>query len=645
MSQAATDLCYGGSSKVFSRDHVPLIDKAIKLTWTLRNDNGAVMHLMVVVKRGKIEIDNGVGEEGRRGVSDLILRALRGLTWPPVVIPLPTKDDVFYGAAFEAVMVLHELGVHEEAAEEVLRTRSRDLEKYEKSEGVAAECLSMWVIGLLRGAKSSSCSDARREALTIEAKEVAARAIPLFRGLRGGTCINPGTCKVRLAGDGGRRRQVQLTDVVPCPQILTNIALYFGMHGEPELSVHFARAEMALAESLGKRGESLHSLMHGLHTLGKLKEAEQHMRAYLLREDSDSYFRTNCLHGLARVLRDQGRLGEALEKAEQATALAKTIPEAHLLRQQIEAKGLPITDHCLRVEASILERMGRLKEAMAKDKLTVVPLYPGAVWRVALWCVVEGKLEAARDVLRQFVCGTPPEADDATNIEGPDMVVRAKELLCQVLDRLRGGGGGAGAEAEEVALRAEVRQEEARRGEALTEVRAFVQRIFAGARVAWGDDGEEARATAEGEEEEGEALVLPPKQGRKKKKNKKGKRGRRRGAAAATAQKEDQEEAKEPGGEEPAAVVGGEDAAAVGVAPPVGGEGPGDEGEGEEAEAKEDCPVCLHPLGAEGGEGEEGVLIMCGHEYHVTCLDTWVSTCVRKRLEVTCPSCRALVSR
>jgi hypothetical protein len=73
---------------------------------------------------------------------------------------------------------------------------------------------------------------------------------------------------------------------------------------EYELSVHFGRAEMALAESLGLRGHSLHPLMHSLHILGNLKEAEQHMRAYLLREDADREHRAVCLGGLALVLCD-----------------------------------------------------------------------------------------------------------------------------------------------------------------------------------------------------------------------------------------------------------------------------------------------------------------------------------------------------
>jgi hypothetical protein len=63
----------------------------------------------------------------------------------------------------------------------------------------------------------------------------------------------------------------------PCSQILSSIALGFLDVEEAELSVHFAQAEMALARSMGLEGKSLPYLMEGLHMLGKLKEAEQHM--------------------------------------------------------------------------------------------------------------------------------------------------------------------------------------------------------------------------------------------------------------------------------------------------------------------------------------------------------------------------------
>jgi tetratricopeptide (TPR) repeat protein len=128
---------------------------------------------------------------------------------------------------------------------------------------------------------------------------------------------------------------------------------------EFELSVAFAEAEMALAESLGQRGESLRSLMHGLQALGRLKEAEQHMNLYLLRCDAVSVGRAACLGNLAWVLRDQGRLSEALKTAEEATAIAKIIPEGSMPRTTVfderdEITGLTFLDGCHLTEASIL---------------------------------------------------------------------------------------------------------------------------------------------------------------------------------------------------------------------------------------------------------------------------------------------------
>jgi tetratricopeptide (TPR) repeat protein len=392
---------------------------------------------------------------------------------------------------------------------------------------------------------------------------------------------------------------------------------------------------VAVAESLGQRRRSLSTLMHGLHHLGKLKDAEHHHHAYLLRADLTLYARAVTLNSLSRVLRDQGKLNEALEKAEEATALATTIPKDSL---PVDNQYQLLMENCHQSEASILERMGRLKEAIAKDQL-IAPTSGGQLVRSALAAVVEGRLVEARDLLR-YALANAPEGDHRESVEGPDLVLRAKELMCQVLHSLREAGGrDPRDEAEEAALRAELRHEEARRGEALTEIRALIRRA--------------AGAAGEGEEEETEApagaVTVAPKTSRKKNKNKnkkKGKRGSRSRAAAAPQQEDEKEDAVD--GDAAAAVAALQalelgDAAAVGQAPTMGDDGPA--ADGEQVEDKDDCPVCLQPLGAEDGEEEEGVLILCGHEFHVTCLDAWVSTCVRKKLDVTCPSCRAPVSR
>jgi hypothetical protein len=377
-------------------------------------------------------------------------------------------------------------------------------------------------------------------------------------------------------------------------------------------------------------------LGHALHMLGNLKEAEQDVCAHLLRKDIPPFDRANCLTALAGVLRDQGRLGEALEKAEEAAAVAKTLPEACLPPKTPHQYYLAL---CHLKEASILERMGRLKEAVAKDQLCPPPLSAGAMVRVALLAVAQGRLEEASTNLRTVVAHV--DDGDPMNVEGPDFLLRAKELLCQVLHTLRERSADPGAEAEETArraelrheetaLRAELRHEEARRGEALREVRALVRQVT----------GEREGGTREGEEAHLVAVVPKPS---RKKKSKKGKRGRKGRAAGTAAQAEKGEENEDGPTTEAAAAVPAPPALEVQDAAAAGeDEGPADAEE--EAEDKDDCPVCLQPLAAEGGQ-EEGVLIMCGHEFHVTCLDTWVSTCVRKRLDVTCPSCRAPVSR
>jgi tetratricopeptide (TPR) repeat protein len=400
--------------------------------------------------------------------------------------------------------------------------------------------------------------------------------------------------------------------------------------------VAFAEAEVSLAGSLGQGGKSFFLLVDALHMLGRLKEAEQHHRTHLLREDLSTEDRALCLTALALVIRDQGRLSEALETAEQATALATTIPDGGVPEGGDEWSQT-LLDKCHQGEASILERMGRLEEAIAKDQLSIPrPTPPGATVRMAISCVGEGMLEAAQDILCTMI-NRFPTGDYRTPIEGPDLLVRAKELLCKVLHSLRGGGEDWGAEAQEAALRAELRHHEAERVEALREVRTLLRRDFG---VGGEGEGEEAGAAAEGELDEAPLVAVAPHKSRKKR-NKKGKRERRRRAAAAA---QGNEEGKTTGEAAAAAVEGG-DSAGVGRAPPVWSQGPAEEANEEEAEAKDDCPVCLQPLGAEGGEEEEGVLITCGHEFHVTCLDAWVSTCVRKRLDVTCPSCRAPVNR
>jgi hypothetical protein len=55
VGQAALDCCNNGSLHAFSREHVLPVDKAIKLTSTLRDSRFPIRHLMVVERRAAIK--------------------------------------------------------------------------------------------------------------------------------------------------------------------------------------------------------------------------------------------------------------------------------------------------------------------------------------------------------------------------------------------------------------------------------------------------------------------------------------------------------------------------------------------------------------------------------------------------------------
>jgi hypothetical protein len=132
MEPSVQDCLFDGTSHGASRDRIPLLDKAIGLTWTLREQYMcAMMHLMLLAKRGVIEVSDDVGEEGKRRVSDTILRALRRLDWSTRM----SIDEPFHPLCFCVLLKLHELGVHLEAAEGIFHTRFRDMEKWEAPQG------------------------------------------------------------------------------------------------------------------------------------------------------------------------------------------------------------------------------------------------------------------------------------------------------------------------------------------------------------------------------------------------------------------------------------------------------------------------------------------------------------------------------
>jgi hypothetical protein len=130
-------------------------------------------------------------------VSDLIVRALHQMTWPPRTFLVLE----FYAGCLSATQKLHKLGVHQEVAEQVFRTRFHDLETWGVPGSWVAANLCTWLQSLIQTARGRS--GARREALVIQAKEVAARVVPLLGG-GWDDCGYEGdhTCTVRLGWDG-----------------------------------------------------------------------------------------------------------------------------------------------------------------------------------------------------------------------------------------------------------------------------------------------------------------------------------------------------------------------------------------------------------------------------------------------------------
>jgi len=61
----------------------------------------------------------------------------------------------------------------------------------------------------------------------------------------------------------------------------------------------------------------------------------------------------------------------------------------------------------------------------------------------------------------------------------------------------------------------------------------------------------------------------------------------------------------------------------------------------EREEDDEDCAICLGPMGEEE-EDQDDVIhrLECSHDFHRSCVESWTTTCTRKGLPLTCPTCR-----
>lgn len=61
----------------------------------------------------------------------------------------------------------------------------------------------------------------------------------------------------------------------------------------------------------------------------------------------------------------------------------------------------------------------------------------------------------------------------------------------------------------------------------------------------------------------------------------------------------------------------------------------------EREEDDEDCAICLGPMEDEEEDHDDAICrLQCSHEFHRCCVDSWTSTCARKGLPLTCPTCR-----
>jgi hypothetical protein len=195
VKRAAIDCAQDETPYGVSRDHSTVLDKAIRLTWTLRDqEDFATWHVVFLNRRAAIEIQNGVGDEGRRRVSDALVRSLRRLKERSA---RTGGVDRFDAECLNALIRMDGLGVHPAVVEEIFLARVRSME----AGGKAALSLSQWVRALLERVWEAE-NPARREHRTILrwARVVARRVVPLMNRSWGDFRMNM-SCKVRLSGD------------------------------------------------------------------------------------------------------------------------------------------------------------------------------------------------------------------------------------------------------------------------------------------------------------------------------------------------------------------------------------------------------------------------------------------------------------
>jgi hypothetical protein len=341
---------------------------------------------------------------------------------------------------------------------------------------------------------------------------------------------------------------------------------------------------------------------------------------------------------LASIAVERGDLEVALDFAHRALCLAR----ADYARDPTVGIDLP---DCLKAEASILESLGRLDEAVALDAEWVglksceckCRWSKDVLVRRAMKHIAAGEDAEAEEILRDYSQLPTRGFHELHTSKTIEAIIRPHMLLAELLERR----GTKEALAEARTLRDAVLQQqvmhEANKAAALEETRAAA----AEAVRQWRGERVKAREQQEG--------------GKKKAKGKKERRkgkGKGKGASSAAAAIEG-ERPPEPagGGAEGVAAIEGAAAAEPEQQPHVAETKPRRE---EEEDEREECAICLQdleleddgdPWGDEGGEGKALVVLTCGHRFHEMCGDMcgdmWCAKCADQGWSVTCPRCRA----
>jgi hypothetical protein len=385
------------------------------------------------------------------------------------------------------------------------------------------------------------------------------------------------------------------------------------------IGVPFARRRLALSppEQRAQASLRLAGFLHGAY---RLREADDVARRGLALRSLTPAERQELLLLRCKVMREMGKLPEALELAKGALAIA----EAPHGGGDVVVPTLLIAD--------LLDRMGRADEAIEYDRRlelgrpAVSKRYLDPSFLRRVYRVPPGEVERANAMMAAWRDGHLPSPGPFYRLarrwagqwdcyffedhlrklspickkltlsvhEGPDLARRAKELF---LETLRGGRESGVDRKEAKAVAADLESERV----ALENRRAVLEEEEG---REW-EDGGEAEGGETGGEEEQPGQMCPRLESVLE-------LMRAVEVEAASEELQDEEE--------------GDVETGLGVRG-----GGGAEGRREEAE---DCSICIEPL------DEDMRILGCGHAFHVPCLDVWFGKCAEKGVETTCPYCR-----